>query len=113
MARHRSPNSYAGEPIGHVAVAGSGFFALGLLGEGMDLGLDKEPSPRDAFMADPMVLSLKRARSPSKMPTSNSPGLSHQSFPFFHCVPLIWSFLLLVWLGTGWMGVAKVLLYLY
>lgn len=72
MAHHRSPGACTGEPDGDAAMMGSGFAALGPLDEGMDLDLDEEPGLRDTFMADPTVLSLKRAQSPPKMPTSNS-----------------------------------------
>lgn len=46
----------------------SAFGIPGLLGNMMELGQSEEPSPRDAVMSDPGVVSLKRTRSPPKLP---------------------------------------------
>lgn len=46
----------------------SAFGALGPLGDVMDLGRSEEATPRDAVMSDPGVISLKKARSPPKLP---------------------------------------------
>lgn len=74
VARRHSPGVDAGDSGDEAAIAGSGFAALDPLGKNMDLGLDNEAGPRDAYMADPSATSLKRARSPPKSPSSSSPG---------------------------------------
>lgn len=75
MAHHRSPGTSLGDATGEATVSGSGFSALGPLCDVMDLGLDEEQGSRDAIMVDPSVMTLKRARSPPKVLTSDSSGL--------------------------------------
>lgn len=73
VARRHSFGGDIGVSGDDAATTGSGFSALGPLGEDMDLGLDDDSGPHDAFMANPLAMSLKRAHSPPKSPISNCP----------------------------------------
>lgn len=64
VAHRRSPNFSSRDGAGDVAMVGARFSTLGQLNDAMELGLDDDQGLRDAFMADPSVMSLKRSQSP-------------------------------------------------